>query len=354
MARIDSAQIAGVMGRLLDDRIVSHINRATLILQLLEVLATRGSAIEWGNKFGNPAGSGALAEGADVTEFNTDQKVPAKLDHGIYSEAFRVTGYALSKALASGNPDDLVALFMEEMQDAIERLAKSIAIDFYIGNGVHPKMHGIYASPGALGATGVYAGIDRTIYPQWAATVLGNGGTGRALTLALMREAVQRIYEACGAHPDFLLASPSVYTKYGNLLGEHRRYLQEVTISGQRIVLDGGFRALEFDGLPVFQDVDMPAVSATRHRMGFMNSSVIRLEYSPHASAEVMGHRGERDIAGGEEYQKGPGQARGLRARINPLAVEGDEYPFQLIVYPQVRVKRPNKFATIEDINPAL
>lgn len=354
MTTIDTTKVQAALGRRFDDEVANQINRSTLPLQLFSAKRTEGQSIEWVARFGTPAGSGALPEGADVTEFNADDRVPAKLEHGDYSEAFEITGKSMSKALAAGNPRQLMDLFLDEMKEAIRRLAKAIARDFYIGTGVLPQMHGILTSPAAIGATGVYAGIDRAVYPQWAAQVLANGGTGRALTIDLMHDMRQRIYDATGYNADLIITTTSIFTKYGKLIFPQRRFVQEVTLGGQRIVLDGGFRALEFDGIPLLQDVDMPVHSATRHRMVFFSSQQIRFEYLPHPSDAVTRSAGERDVVGGAEYQQGEGRPNGLRCRINFLAVNGDKYRFQLIVYPQVRVRSPREFGDLQDLNPAL
>jgi hypothetical protein len=55
-------------------------------------------------------------------------------------------------------------------------------------------------------------------------------------------------------------------------------------------------------------------------------------------------------IAGTDEEQLGA-PSRKLRARINPLAKTGDTYNFQLILYPQLQVRRPNTCGAIKDID---
>ena len=318
---------------------------------LLQVLptgnGTTGKDISWVARFGTAVG-GARAEGADVTTLNTDAKVPAKLDYGTYDDAFGVTGKALAGARASGNPADLANLFVEELGDCVERLAKGIATDLYTGSGATDFIFGLVATGGGIMNTGTYAGIDRAVRTQWQGTVMSNGGVGRALTFALMREMRRRIYIASGLKPDLVVCEPALHEKYGTLFGQQRRYVTEVRLRGQMITLDGGYQMLEFDGIPVLEDVDCP----TGHML-FINTRYVRVLQLPDEVNDVNQSKAMIGLAGTAEEQLGMPNAK-LRARINPLSREGDLYRFQLILYPQLQVRRPNSCGVIKDLDATL
>lgn len=350
MADANYAAIANNLGVIFEDQIVSQINRATVLLQLMNVKTSVNGQIRFNVRVGTGTGK-TILDGADVdraADPGFDPKRPATIEHGIYHEPFAVTGLALAKAAANGNPAALKDLFAEELGDAIERLAKKLAIDIYTGDGTSSAILGLYAAAGALRATGTYLSIDRATYTQWAANEYLNGGVARALTLDVMREMRQRIYVASGKKPDLIICEPALHTKYGKLLGQQRRYVQEVTVRGQRIILDGGYQMLEFDGVPVIEDVDSPA-----GKMAYLSSRFIGMEQLPDAATAVNQSLAMAGLRGTDEEQLGMPSPK-LVARINPLGRNGDKYVFQLILYPQLVNKRCNASGYIGDLDASL
>jgi hypothetical protein len=348
MGAVSQSDIAATLAVIFEDQIVSQINRATVLLQVLPTgYGTTGQNIKWSARFGTATG-GARAEGADVVTLNNDAKVPATLEYGTYDDAFGVTGKAMAAAAAARNPAELANLFVEELGDCVERLAKGIAVDLYTGTGATDHIHGLVATAGGIMSTGTYAGIDRGARTQWQGTVMSNGSIGRALTFDLMREMRRRIYTASGLKPDLIVTTPELHEKYGKLFGQQRRYVQEITLRGQTIKLDGGYQMLEFDGIPVLEDVDCPTGD-----MIFLNTRYVRVLQLPDGVNEANQSMGMLGLAGTEEEQLGM-PSRKIVARINALGRNGDLYRFQLICYPQLQVKRPNSCGVITDLDAAL
>lgn len=348
MSTVDLAAVAATLGVIFEDEIISQINRATVLLQVLPVMdAPTGQNIKWSVRFGTATG-GARAEGAAVSVLNNDAKVPATLDFGTYDDAFGLTGKAMAIARNTRNPAELSNLFVEEMGDCVERLAKGVAVDLYTGTGAVDHIMGLMATAGGILDTGTYAGIDRSVRTQWRGTIMSNSGVGRALTFDLMREMRRRIYQASGMKPDLIVTTPELHEKYGKLFGQQRRYVTEIRMRGETIRLDGGYQMLEFDGIPVLEDVD-----CTSGDMLFLNTRFVRVLQVPDEPNEANQSMGMTGLAGTGEEQLGQ-PSRKLRARINPLGREGDLYRFQLILYPQLQVKRPNTCGAIRDLNAAL
>lgn len=345
LSGVTLANISSALATIFEDTIASQINRATVLLQVLPVVeGTTGKNIAWVARFGTAVG-GARAEGADVTTLNTDTKVPATLDFGTYDDAFGVTGKALAAARNARNPAELANLFSEELLECVERLAKGVATDLYTGTGATDHIMGLLATGGAIMDTGVYANIDRATWPQWAGNVLANGGVGRALTFQLMRDLRRTVYKASGQKPDLVVTTPEIHEKYGLLFGANRRYVTEIKLRGQMITLDGGYQLLEFDGIPVLEDVDCPSGD-----MIMLNTRYVRVVQLPDEVDAVNQSEAMLGIAGTDEEQLGA-PARKLRARINPLSKTGDTYNFQLILYPQLQVRRPNTCGVLKDID---
>jgi hypothetical protein len=344
MSAVTYASIASALTTKFRNQIDSQINRAAVALVVLPKSDEGdGKEIRWSASFGTAVGS-ARAEGLDVAVFNADSKVPAFMDYGNYDDAFSINGKAIRAAAQAGNPAQLAALFKEQMKDSIERLAKGVAIDVYNGTGAAPQMHGLLATAGPLSATGVYANIDRSTYPQWASNVYANNGNPRALTKQLMRRVRRGIYTASGRKPNLILCAPSVHEAYGNTFQQERKYYQEINIGGQKITLDGGYAVLEFDGIPVVEDVD-----CADGEMLFLDTTVCALRELPdvgagNPAADTMSLSGTPESQFGEK----PSQ---LTARVNYLSRSGDKVNFQLIGYYGLQVRRPNACGRLRDIS---
>lgn len=343
MAPVNLAAVSAALTKRFHDRLANQIQRSCVLAQLIPVQAQKGPNIQWVARTGTALGS-TIADGADVSVFNNDDKIPAVLQYGIYNDAFSVTGLAMASARAAGEPAELSDLFMDEMGDCAERLAKKIAIDMYTGAGGANEIHGLTAAAGPLLDTGTYAGIDRASVTQWQSNVVDAGAA--ALSFALMRNTRRAIYEASGEKPDLIVCSPSVFDDYGALLDNNRRYMDEVRMRGERIRLDGGYQVLEFEGVPVVEDVDCPA-----NTMLFLNTrhtAITQLQDRADAVNRSMGMVG---LAGTDEARFGPGKIP-VSARVNALARTGDAYKFQLISYLQLCVKRPNAMGQLINLAP--
>lgn len=347
MATADYSNIAGALATIFEDQIASQFNRATVLSKLLPYRPTVGKNIVWDAEFGDLPNTSVLADGSPVTDFNNDTIVPATLTTGTYSEGFGVTGKALAAAAAAGNPAALADLFGEKLDRAVMRLAANINLDFYTGANASDTIVGMTSTDGGLVATGTYAGLARGTYAAWAGNELLNNGAPRALSFKLMRDAIRTIYEASGMSPDLIVCDPFTWSQYGLLFGNDRRYQQDVYLRGQKITLDGGLMALAFDGVPVVQDIHCPAGT-----MIFLNTNFVAIRQLPDAMGGVPGRDGGDGMVrlhGTAEAQYGDGPS-GLTARINPLAVSGDKYNFQLVLYPQLQVRRPNSCAILGDL----
>jgi hypothetical protein len=341
-----TGNLSDILTTIFADDITRNIARACVLPQVLPVRYGRGKNISWVNSFTNGSGytNGAVADGADVSVFNSDIKVPATLQYTTYVEAVAVGGRAQAAAMASGNPAELADLLGEEINEGITRLASAMSTAFYTGTGASNQLQGLYSTTGttygALIATGTYAGIDRSTYTEWACNVDAGSSVNRALTVDLMRDMRRTIYTASQQRPDLIITDPIQYENYAKLLGNNRRYTQEVTLRGQKIVLDGGFMALEFDGIPVLEDINHPA-----GKMSFLNTSQCYITQLPFYKAGTN-DMGEVTLTGTPEEQFGAGNVK-LTARIKHLAEAGDATKLEILTYPQIVVKRPNTCGSI-------
>lgn len=349
MATVDFAAISGALATWLENQVANQINRSVVLAQLLDVYPGTGKNVTWDVRTGTATPATAvIGDGADVTTFNNDAKQPATLNFGTYHDAFSITGKAMAAARAAGNPAELSMLFMDELGDAVERLARAVAEDSYSGDGSANTIHGLHGSPvAALGDTGVYAGIDRAVVTQWQGNVVDATATPNFDTDAfpLLRQLRRVVYQASGERLDLIIMDPVQHEKLGLAYQAERRYVDQIRIRGQEIKLDGGYMVLEFDGVPCIEDVQHPAQIVTG--LNTRHVRLAQLSDAPDAMNRAMGRVG---LAGTPEEQYGAGRTK-LTARIQPLAITGDAFKFSLYVYPQLQVKRPNACGFIENLS---
>lgn len=137
--------------------------------------------------------------------------------------------------------------------------AKTITIS---GAAVTTSAGDIIVSHGALGIepmglSGIISDsttlqtLNPATYGWWKANVIDNGGTGRAISELLIRTIIDRVDIVSGKKVEWLSASHGVRAAYESLLGTFKRFVNPME-------LEGGYKAIEFDGLPMIVDRYMP------------------------------------------------------------------------------------------------
>ena len=350
-----AGNLSAILATLFQDDITNNIMRACVLPQVLPVkYADPGvQNISWVNSFSDTSynGLGAVADGAAVTTYSSDVKVSATLYFTAYRDAVSVGGLAQAIAANTQNPAALGNLLGREILESSQRLAQKLSVDFYTGTGATNQLQGLYSTTGTtyggLMGTGTYATISRSTYAEWAANVLANtpAGVARPLTIDLMREMRRVIYVASGLKPDLIVTDPYTHERYGQLLGQKRTMFQEVKLRGQMIALDGGYSVLDFDGVPVIEDVNHP-----EGKMSFLNTRTIEIQQVPFPTNPYeMNRMGELQLAGTPEEQFGTGNVK-LSAKILNVNPAGDATNLEIVTYPQIWLRKPNACGHIADL----
>lgn len=342
------ASISAALATLFQDQVVPQFQRACVLSRLLPYEPAQSKNVQWDINTGTTPADLTLGDGTDVTTFHNDTLTSAALNLGSYSEAFAITLFAQAAAARVNNPAELAALYGHKLMGAVTRFAKSLNAEFYSGDGSTNHILGLVdPTAGGIISTGTYAGIDRGSVTQFAGNELANGGNARPLDPDLMRDARRTIYTACGEMPDLIVCDPFQFEQYGKTFGQHRRYLPDVTIRGQKIILDAGYKALEFDGIPVFMDADCPA-----GKMLFLNTKYIKIRQMPLPAPQPedpFAH-GVVTLHGTAEEQLGDGMT-GLQVGLQELSRAGTLRKFQLYMWPQLQVERPNANCLLKDLS---
>lgn len=369
MATIDKAAVAAALTQRFMDRLANAINRTVLMAQIAPVKNDRGQGqnVQWDAVFGSAVGT-AIADGADVSTFNNDDKVPAVLQYAVMHDAFKLTGLARAVAAAAGNPAALSDLWLDALGDSVKRQAKGISGALYTGIGTAgppQTINGLVTTGGvaAINDSGVYATIDRSVRTQWQSSVVAattfdaiNNPTGRfGLTVSgeqapegirMMRQTSADIYTASSMPYDVIVTSPLLHQAYGLSVHAERRWVDTIRTASGMIKLDAGYQVLEFDGRVMIQDTDCPD-----DEMLFLNTQEMLIQQLPDRADRVNRGLGMVNIAGNEDEFLGSGKTK-LQARIQPLDVKGDAFPFALYSYLQMCVKNPNRFGRITGLIP--
>lgn len=122
---------------------------------------------------------------------------------------------------------------------------------------------------GFMRTTGQYLGLDRTGRPEWQANLIQVGtGAGGALTEEAMRVAMDTAEINGTAGPDLIVTNHKTRRRYEKLLQSQRRFTTPMK-------LQGGYSAIEFDGLPMMVDKDAPPQRMFFLRMADINWMVM-------------------------------------------------------------------------------
>lgn len=114
-----------------------------------------------------------------------------------------------------------------------------------------------------------FQGIDATdLANDWHRATVQSSGTARDLTINLMDKAFTTAMETGDAAPTALVTSFGVARKYASLLLAERRYMQTGTASD----LDGGYKALDYNGVPMIADRD-----CLNNRIYFLHEPDLRI-----------------------------------------------------------------------------
>lgn len=336
--------VAAALGTRFQRELYHQFNRNASTLAQIQARPATNKVPAWDTTFTAGAAPAAFAEGSDVntSEFGSDKNVPATLGWGMYRAPFALSDSEVMQAMQGiGSPEALEDLLGERMLTRAAYLASKINQDFYAEDGTdgsgNPTLVGLFG--GALAATGVYAGIDRSTYPEHATNVLANGGTPRSLTVDLMNQAEALLYSACGRNHDWIQTSVGVRRKYKGLF---ETAVQWRTPDSQNVP---GVVDPQYGNVPVRRDKDAPSGKLIMGVKDF-----IEIQFLPGLGGRDTVMEQMRTLQGNAGNPNAPVTATAIPFFITPLAKTGNSVKFNLWTQLQVCVRRCNAFVVIEDI----
>lgn len=343
------SDISSALSQLFAPILDRQFNRDAVLLDLLDKQEGAGKNLAWDVRFSRSTHAASFTEGADVAagEYNVDPTAPATLPWGQYRVAFSLSGLSVAAAQSSpGSAMELLNQFESHLEDAASDLVSQLNAAAFTGDGTGSNMAGISGS-GMIASTGSYAGISQATYAEWAANVMANGGTPRALTEALLDQLELAVFKACGKQPDVIVCDGETANAYKGLFSSVQRVMLDrgdvsgIAKPGQQQVSawtpdNSGYTGLSYKGIPVYRDRQCPAGS-----LFMLNRQFLKLRYLPPAKMPLTPQSG----------QVAAKSSKGLVFKVEPLAKTGDADKFQIVTYLQMQARRRNALGAIVDLN---
>jgi hypothetical protein len=185
--------------------------------------------------------------------------------------------FTFTDELQNSGESQVIDLLEAKIMQAENSLRERLNDDLY--NGAASDTKEITGLETIVAASGSYAGINGSTYSWWTSRV---NATAATLTVAMMREAKNTANLGNGgSNVSIIVTSQTLYEKYAALLTA--TYSMSPSSSESKRLGDGGFAALEFEGVPVVFDQ-----SCAADRMYFLNKDNFKLAYHPKANFKVM------------------------------------------------------------------
>jgi hypothetical protein len=357
MAADNLAAILPALSQTFSKRLVKVWNRQALTAGILTVEDEQGQGdakqVAWDVAFSG-ATAASFAEGSDVapSEFNQDPLVPAVLPFGQYRGAFKLSNLEINAASRSiANAAALGNLLGTRLEGTLTKIVSVINADILSGTGAdgsgNPTIVGMIP---AMSASGLYASISKTTYPEWAGNVLANGGVARPLTFDLMANAEANIFQASGLEPDAILTTAGIARKYEGMFETGKRTVNDGgspvnAYQGSTSVGVTGVKTnLYWRGKPIVRDRNMPP--GTLIMVNFGEMFLKPLPFNPLSPDGVQVQQTALPSSNGA--MSAP---TGLACVVYPLARTGSAIPFVAEVYIQLKVARVNAHALVQDIS---
>lgn len=358
MATLSLSDLSDALSQLFQPNITNQINLVAVGLNLIPTVNGGGKNAAWTAKFTGRSNAAGYTEGADMVggDFDSELREDAVLPWGQYRKGAQVSGLAQAAASSNMQPgsvldEGMADVFDDEIGDAVDRMALGLGTDIYAGDG--SASNPLIGLEAAVASSGTYATIDPGTFTEHVS--VAQSVPLATLSFAKVRALLTAIYKACGKKPDFMLTDPDTFDAIGDLFGDNRRWLQEVTLSdgtrgGRRTIkLEGGFDVLEFDGIPIARDN-----LCTTSTLYALNSRHVALKQLPAYKSPMTQERfldlveaitGERlpDAALGE-FMAAAGQ---LTPYVEMLGKTGDSDKAQVKSYSQLCLTRRNAHGKI-------
>lgn len=244
------AQLSAIATNAIDKKLVDNVYNAAPVLKRF---SDKAKKVDGGLKIQVPVISsvtgagGAFSDLDALTISRTDNMSAAVYDWKQYYEPVRISQLDIAKTSGDAGKLDLVA---SKIKIAESNFAENLSSGLF-SDGTGSSGAVITGFDAMISTSSTYGGIAPADMATWAAVVKANGGTPRALTLALIQQLVGACTDGKDA-PTLLVSKQNVYDEAYNLFTAFQRIESEEM--GKL-----GFKSLMVNGIPLVVDSHAPA-----------------------------------------------------------------------------------------------
>jgi len=222
------------------------MNRNNVLLQRFKRKTGVGKEVQWKIHYAGNSSAGSYSETDDAPSAGTQSVVDASIPFRQNWVTYGVTGLANAATKGAGGFEHSLTFEAEESLKDLQNELNSQLLAFSKAASTDIDGLGVIVSD-----TGTYATVDRSTYTWMQSYVADNGGTPRALTIALMQDQLLELEKpARHAKVSAVMTSRKHWYDYANLLSDNRRF-----VNTQK--LDFGVEALDFNSIPVVSVLGM-------------------------------------------------------------------------------------------------
>lgn len=248
MAISNTSALAELIDRVWDKPFTDLVSRDFFMLKRIPKLSGGGDGVRWKvqNDVKNTSAA-SYSEGDGAGTAVAHQYLDARLVWRYVWVWIEVTGQMQAQAEGMGGFDGYRNVIQNETEQSILDLRSAIntmLLATSLGSASDIDGFGV----GVKNSTS-YATIDPTTYTAWKSYA---NSTSSALTMALMQDVKTTVEDTPRfGNVSVIPTGPVQWNNYGNLIAAQRRFTPQQT-------LDGGFQALDFEGVPVVKVPGFP------------------------------------------------------------------------------------------------
>jgi hypothetical protein len=245
---VDLNKVAALIKENFEDEWVDAMVRDNFFFKMFQKRDGKGAEVRWKMHYGGNQSAGPYSENDMIPEAGMQSYADARIPFKQNWVVVEVTGLAQAATKGGGGYMEVLG---NETKEALEDLKDRIN-DQIMAATADVNGRAIHGLGYIVSDVGVYAGINRSLHPWFGSVVLDNGGNPRGLTTFLMQQMMTELEQLDRkGKPDLIVGNRVHYYQYGNTLQQFRQFVNEET-------LDGGFRALDFEGMPFVSVPNLP------------------------------------------------------------------------------------------------
>lgn len=275
MAVINTSQVAVLMKEHYETPFTDAMNRDVTLFNWFPRKSMKGKSVQWkihrpnaGEQFPDTT---AIVKGTSYGEDDaltaTNKQAYIEAEIIVKQNYVGVQVNGLTQAATSSSEAAYFEVLGEETKEALEDLKNSINTQIMSTAATYNSGQTTGAGNSNLDIDGFrgiiingntasryYGGIALDTYTWFKSYVLANGGTPRALTLAMLQNVTTEMEKPhrSGAKVTDVLCGRVHFNQYGNLLADYRRYVNPDK-------MDGGYSSLAFEDKAITSVPGLPA-----------------------------------------------------------------------------------------------